>query len=78
MKKLIIYTIENCSGCSELKRCLNSLNVAYIELNAQDYLEYLVANNFYTAPVLEIDEQLYLFNGLESLTLLLTEHGFFS
>jgi len=54
------------------------MNIEFEEKNAQDFLSYLTSQGFYSAPVLELDGELFDFISVQDVTFILRKHGFIS
>jgi len=76
MSSLIIYTLEHCPKCKVLTSYLKSMNIEFEEKNAQDFISYLTNQGYYSAPVLELDGELFDFRSTKQVTLILHRHGY--
>lgn len=57
-----IYTLPSCGICKMAKKKMTDKGILFEEYNLEDYIEKLNTNS---APVLEIDENIYLTSPLE-------------
>lgn len=73
---VILYTLPRCPRCLILKSYLNSLKIPYEEKNAQDFIVYLTSHGFSSAPILEVDGQLYDFISIHEVIYILRERGY--
>ena len=73
---LIIYVLKNCPKCKILTKYLNSLGIHYEERDAQEYVKMLMSKGFFTAPVLQIDNEFLNFISINGLILILRERGY--
>lgn len=61
MKKVVVYSKNNCPQCRMVKKLLTDKEVSFEERNIEEepeYIEYLKSLEFKTVPVTDIDGEL--------------------